>query len=156
MTGAGVGALHHAVVTTRDFEAAVAFFVDVLGMTRGTDAVLRGPGITRLVGLPEGATGRQVFLTGPGSAGQVEVVEWDQPGEPVRRRLVDPGLSLISFGVSPAAFEAVLDRARAAGVEVLAGPEVLDVPEYAPTRLVLLRGPEDIPVELMCAAEEAR
>lgn len=149
---AGVRDVHHTVLSVADLDAALAFFVDVLGMTPGESGTMAGAGFTDMLGLPAGETGRQVFLHGPSTSGQLELIEWATPGRENRREVRDLGLALISFGVSPTTFDGLLERCRAAGVRILGGPTVLDVPEYAPTRLVILEGPEGVPVELMAAA----
>ena len=151
---ATVREMHHVAINVSDIEASLRFYVGVLGLDLAVRATLRGAGITRLVGLPPDAEAKQAFVRGPRSVGQVELIEWGVPRRHVERTIADLGVSLISFGVTPEGFEALWQRCQDEGVEIVAGPEILQIPEFAPTKLLIVRDPDGVPVELMTPASE--
>lgn len=144
--------LHHVAISVRDLDRSLRFYGEVLGLQPAGRGTMHGEGITRLVGAPRGQMARQAFLRGEGSLGQVELVQWTPAAQGGARRITDLGLSLISFAVSPAGFESILERCRASGAEILGGPEVLDVADYPPTRLVIVADPDGNAVEFMAPA----
>ena len=146
--------MHHVAINVSDIEASLHFYVDVLGLELAVRATLHGRSITRLVGLPPGAQAKQAFVRGPRSVGQVELIEWSVPRRTVQRSIPDLGLSLISFGVPSDHFELLWQRCRDEGVEVVAGPEILNIAEFAATKLLVVLDPDGVPVELMSPATD--
>jgi catechol 2,3-dioxygenase-like lactoylglutathione lyase family enzyme len=151
--GVELRGLHHVAVSVSDLDRSLQFYVDLLGLEVAARGALRGSGITRLLHLPDDHEARQAFVKGSSSLGQIELIEWRPASLPAPRAIPALGLSLISFGLSPEGFDVMLRRCRDNAVEIVGGPEVLDVPDYPPTKLFIVVDPDRNPVEFMARAE---
>jgi len=126
-----IGGVDVPAVIVGDMERSLAFYRDLLGLRV---VEVKGDGSPwsaseqarwhayheRCVSLP-GARIQAVFLEAPDGS-HLELIEYRQPDLPTppRRSPAEPGTAVIPFSVTDSA--AVLDRLRAAGVEVIGGP----------------------------------
>jgi lactoylglutathione lyase len=112
-----IGQIHHVVVNVRDIDVSLPFYRDVLGLAYEGATEVGGPGIGRLVRIPEGSRGRNAFLSAGRGMGRVELVEWvggagaDYVNLP-RRNGASPGFALLSFLLREPALRGLYERLR--------------------------------------------
>lgn len=142
--------ISHVVVNTRDLDASVAYYRDVMGLS-----VLRVVGAVRQSGALYGLDGevecRSAMLKDPGSKFMVELIEWIDPlpEGPVRvRQANEVGLFRMAWSTTDcAADEAVV---RAAGSVPFAPTGTLSVGDHLPLLEVLFwPGPNGECLELI-------
>ena len=134
---------HHTAICVNDFDAAQAFFCDVVGMRLENAADRRDEeNLGRVVGLP-GAVIRWAMLERDGY--RLEMFKYFEPeGRDLNVRQSDRGITHIAFQVSDS--DAVYERVREAGYETYSPP--LDL-RGGVTRPFYLKGPEGIVVEFI-------
>lgn len=134
---------HHTALCVEDFEAARAFFTDLIGMRVEGEMDQRSePALGVVVGLP-GAVIRWAMLELQGY--RVELFKYYTPeGRRAGLRQCDRGLTHIAFQVTDA--DAAYERLRAAGVEAFSAPQDL---RGGRTRPFYAVGPEGIAVEFI-------
>lgn len=134
---------HHTAVSVQDFEAARAFFTDVIGMRVEAEMERRSePELGIVVGLP-GAVLRWAMLELFGY--RVELFKYYEPeGRAVPIRQCDRGLTHIAFQVNNT--DEVYARLRSAGYETFSAPQNL---RGGITRPFYAVGPEGIAVEFI-------
>lgn len=114
-------------LTVSSMEQSLGFYCDLLGFRR---AVELPPDAERErwdryheeVSRVSGARIKVVYLEAPDGATHLELIEYELPkaAPPPRRELYHPGTSIVALGVKGSA--GVVERLRAAGVEVLSDP----------------------------------
>lgn len=134
---------HHTAVCVNDFDAARAFFTDVIGMRLEGEMDQRGePALGVVVGLP-GALIRWAMLEFFGY--RIELFKYYEPvGRDIAIRQCDRGITHIAFQVNDT--DEVCRRIRAAGIETFSDPQDL---RGGLTRPMYVRGPEGIAVEFI-------
>ncbi|MCA0239539.1 MAG: VOC family protein [Proteobacteria bacterium] len=135
---------HHTALCVDDFEAARAFFTELIGMRVEGEMDQRGePELGLVVGLP-GALIRWAMLELQGY--RVELFKYYRPhdGRRIGLRQCDRALTHIAFQVSDA--DETYARLRAAGVETYSAPQNL---RGGRTRPFYAVGPEGIAVEFI-------
>ncbi|MFO1206484.1 MAG: VOC family protein [Burkholderiales bacterium] len=134
----------HVTLVVRDVEAAKRFF-GLLGFEHERSVVISGDVFARYMGVP-GISADHVTLVLAGAVPRCEVqlLRYQSPG-PVANPLIEDlsavGFNHICFAVEN--LESELTRLRAAGVETRN-----DMLDFHGRKLVFLRGPEGITVEL--------
>mgnify|MGYP001320502237 CR=1 FL=1 len=135
---------HHTALCVDDFDAARAFFTDLIGMRVEGEMDQRDePALGVVVGLP-GAVIRWAMLELQGY--RIELFKYYRPDDGRRAglRQCDRGLTHIAFQVSDA--DAAYARLRAAGCETFSAPQDL---RGGRTRPFYAVGPEGIAVEFI-------
>ena len=134
---------HHTAVSVNDYEAARAFFTDVIGMRVENEMDRRNePELGIVVGLP-GAVIRWSMLEFFGY--RVELFKYLEPeGRPVPIRQCDHGITHIAVQVTDT--DEVCRRVRAAGIQTFSDPQDL---RGGASRPMYVRGPEGIAVEFI-------
>lgn len=134
---------HHTAVSVADFEAARAFFTDVIGMRLEGEMDRRGEReLGVVVGLP-GAVIRWAMLELAGY--RIELFKYYEPeGKRIGIRQCDRGLTHIAFEVNDS--DAAYERIRAAGYDAVSAPQNL---RGGATRPFYAIGPEGIAVEFI-------
>ncbi len=143
----GLRRFHHAGVTVRDLDRALAFWERFLGVAAHRRNVLDGPPVARLVGYA-GARIERCWLHLPGGV-ELELVQYlDRDDEPYDEGTAHPGNVHLCV---------VVDEMRAAhahavscgAVPVGDGPIDLAAGPYAGGRVAYVRNPDGITVELL-------
>ncbi|MEM1444694.1 MAG: VOC family protein [Planctomycetota bacterium] len=133
-----VQGFHHAAIRAHDFDASVAFYTDVLGLTPK---------------LAWGPAGNRAIMLDAGKGDYLEIFE--RPDAPTTPTEPEPPLLHIAFRTN--ALEATLEAARAAGMEVTMERNDVDIanthaagglPAVVPVRIAFFRGPDGELVEL--------
>jgi lactoylglutathione lyase len=148
---ASVGEIHHVAVNVRDLEASIRFYGDGLGLRKTLDMPVGNPTTWRTMGLPEGTTGRSVFMQGPTRVGQLELLQWDLPvPEDTRpKRAGDPGPCVLSFSVSHDDIRAVYDRLRGMEVRCYTEPTTNILTNFGAVTLFFCEDPDGNQVEVI-------
>ena len=135
--------LHHTAVSVEDFDAALEFFCDIVGMRVEGEMKLRSEeGLGIVVGLP-GAKTRWAMLELQGK--RIELFRYYSPeGRSIEIRQCDRALTHIAFQVSDV--EAVSSRLRAMGYRAHSDPQSL---RGGASRPIYVIGPEGIVVEFV-------
>ena len=135
--------LHHTAVSVQDFDAALAFFVTVVGMRLEAEReLLSEENLGRVVGLP-GAKARWAMLELNGR--RIELFRYYSPeGKPIEIRQCDHGLTHIAFQVSD--IDEVCRRLRSMGHKPNADPQEL---RGGASRPMYINGPEGVVVEFV-------
>ena len=135
--------LHHTAVSVEDFDAALRFFCDIVGMRVEGEMKLRSEEkLGVVVGLP-GAKTRWAMLELYGK--RIELFRYYFPeGKPIKIRQCDRALTHIAFQVSDV--EAVCGRLRSLGYEPFSDPQSLRGGASHP---IYVSGPEGIVVEFV-------
>jgi catechol 2,3-dioxygenase-like lactoylglutathione lyase family enzyme len=153
-TGLVVGSGNYFSPIVTDLDAALAFYRDGLGLeVQGAPGDAdANPALRAMFGLPD-AQIRWAIARTPAVAGGVEIVEIaNAGGQPLERRLQDPGA--ISFVVTVRDLDGTLARLRKLGAPVVSiGGEPVTI--GAGTRIVIVRDPDGHFVELSQPAELA-
>ncbi len=133
-----VTGVHHAAVRAKDFDASVAFYTGVLGMTPR---------------LGWGQPGERAIMLDVGDGNHVEIFERpDAPATPP-----DPEPPLLHLALRTDALDALTEKARAAGMTVTMEPRGVDIantcsdgglPGTVPVRISFFRGPDGELIEL--------
>lgn len=117
--------IDHINIVVTDMERSVRFYTELLGLSRGFETTLEGEWVERVTGLP-GARAHCVFLETDDPTVRLELLQYLSPtGEnlPANRVPNTHGLRHLAFNLDDeAALRAVLERLRAAGVEVVSDP----------------------------------
>lgn len=153
-----VGELHHVVVSVRDMERSLAFYRDGLGLRQTLVSEVRGREVQDLLGLPEGMTGRTVYLQGPSRIGQIELIEWQpQVSDPTpAKRLEEPGIAVLSFPVAAEELAPMHAHLTSMGYPPRTEPHHAIVPGYGPIGAFLVPDPDGNLVELVSLPTEAQ
>ncbi len=136
--------MDHVSVVVDDFEAAIAFFVE-LGLELEGEAPIEGPSVDRLNGL-DGVRVTIAMLRTPDGHGRLELTKFHAPAA-IRSEPADAlgntlGIRSIMFAVDDV--DATVAGLRAHGAELVG-----DVVQYGDSyRLCYVRGPEGIIVAL--------
>lgn len=145
----GLRGIEHVGLTVPDLEAAIAFFVDVLGCEHIFDGGSHGPDpmMARRLGVVPETTMRYGFLrcrTGP----NLEVFEYAAPEQAARPpRNSDVGGHHLAFYVD--AMGPALDHLRAHGIEILGEPEHIEEGPATGSDWVYFRAPWGLQLELV-------
>ena len=134
---------HHTAVSVRDFDAALAFFRDVIGMRVEKHADRRSEeALGVIVGLP-GAVIRWAMLEL--NDYRFELFKYLEPqGRRIDIRQCDHAITHVAFQVSDT--DEVCRRVRAAGYRTYSDPQDL---RGGATRPVYVEGPEGVVVEFL-------
>jgi catechol 2,3-dioxygenase-like lactoylglutathione lyase family enzyme len=134
----------HVTIVVRDLEAAKRFF-GLLGFELDQSVVISGPVFSDYMGIPDiKADHVTLVLTGANPREEVQLLHYQVPDaepNPNIEVLDTIGFNHICFAVED--LESEVERLRAAGVETRN-----DVLKFHGRKLVFLRGPEGITVEL--------
>jgi catechol 2,3-dioxygenase-like lactoylglutathione lyase family enzyme len=100
-TAPRAGQLHHVVINVRNLDVSLAFYRDGLGLQYDGSVEVGSDAVSTLVRLPQGARGRNAFLSAGHGMGRVELVEWagssdrfDARADRPPRTGGDPGVAL--------------------------------------------------------------
>ena len=134
---------HHCGICVEDFDAALAFFSDIVGMQVEGEADHRDEqGLGIVVGLP-GAVIRWALLELNGF--RVELFRYyNKEGRTINIRQSDRGITHLGFEVNDT--DEVCRRIRAAGYDTFSEPQDL---RGGVTRPVYVHGPEGVVVEFL-------
>ena len=136
--------LDHVSIVVADLEAAIAFFVDRLGLEVVGRSPVEGEWADRVVGL-EGVRSEIAMVQTPDGHGRLELTRYDHP--PARGG--EPDAPSNTFGLRTVAFEVDDIRALVADLEAHGFGLVGHLENYADVyRLCYVRGPEGIVVML--------
>ncbi len=127
-TMAGLGC-HHIAVQTRDYEAAVAFYIEVMGMRQSVEF---------------SSGGRRIALLDIGDGSHLELFE-PLPGAPSPPPAA--GAAIFHFALATSDIENALERVRAAGSEITTELKTVDLGGLSVT-LAFFTGPSGEVVEL--------
>ena len=131
-----------------DYEAALAFYVDLLGLTPAFDMELPQGLIDPVVQTPAGTTSRMAFLVKPGSpVPAVELIGTDAESRHLDRGEGVPAYGLFSLGFEVEDLDQALEKISLANYEILAGPLDLDRSGLPARRAALVEGPNRIALE---------
>ncbi|MGX4695418.1 VOC family protein [Streptomyces sp. JNUCC 63] len=159
-TMAAVGEIHHVAVNVTDMEASLRFYRDGLGLRKTLEMPVGNPTTWRTMALPEGTTGKSVFLQGPTRIGQLELLQWDLPvpRDSRPKRAGDPGPCVLSFSVSHAEVHEVYQRLQDMGVHCYTEPTTNTLTNYGPVTLFFCEDPDGNQVEVIAlpTQEEVR
>jgi catechol 2,3-dioxygenase-like lactoylglutathione lyase family enzyme len=146
-----VGEIHHVALSVRDLEKSMEFYRDGLGLRKTLDMPVGNPTTWKTLRLPEGTTGRSVFLQGPTRIGQIELIQWDLPvpADSAPKRPGNPGICSLSFGASHADIHAVYERLIGMGVECYSEPTTNILTNYGPVTLFFALDPDGNDVEVI-------
>jgi len=142
-----VTSLFHTGLTVANLDRAVGFFRDVFGFeveeTTEADATF----IQRLTGVVTVRGARLAFVRAPGHT--LELLEYQEATESriVELRPSDPGFAHIAFVVE--GIDHLIAECRHAGYEPYQPILMLEDEKMRGTRVVYLRGPDNISVELI-------
>ena len=129
---ATIGRMHHVSIQTRDWDASLAFYGEVLGLPRTSNACL--------------ANGKQLVLFGSPASTRVELVS-PPPGEPPPMpEGGKPAIAHLAFEVED--LTAVLERIRSHGLRVLVEPTRIDT-EGLHATIAFFEGPNGESIELI-------
>ena len=136
----GGGGLHHVAIEASDFEASLRFYTEGLGFVER----LRFPEPGHTVALLDAGDGTYVELFSPTERGPAEA-GGPMPGGP----------ALFHFALRVGDCDAVTERARSAGAEVVEGPTTmtLEGDPPVPCRYSFVRGPSGESVEFIAVEE---
>lgn len=120
--------IDHVNIVVSDMERSVRFYQELLGLRRGFETTLEGEWVERVTGLP-GARAHCVFMETDDPTVRLELLQYLSPaGESieVNRRPNTGGLRHLAFNLdSGATLNAVLERLKRAGIEVVSEPVVV-------------------------------
>ena len=143
----------HTGFTVSSLEKSLAFWVDFLGFRHlYTWAFETSPFIEELVGVP-GAALRIAMVEGPGH--MIELLEYTSPGgrQTYKPRSCDVGSVHLGFYVEN--MDALLARVAGAGWRPIGNVQTVESGERAGLRLIYLRDPDGITIELLQLPEDA-
>ena len=134
----------HVTVAVRDLERAKAFF-GVLGFEVDKDVVIKGQRFADYMGV-DGVEADHVTLIMPDAEPRLEVqlLHYRHPDpalDPLIENLGKVGYNHVCFAVAD--LDALVEKARASGFETRG-----DILEFHSRKLVFLKGPEGVTVEL--------
>jgi catechol 2,3-dioxygenase-like lactoylglutathione lyase family enzyme len=143
----------HTGLTVTSLDRAIGFFRDVLGFDVDEPIEADAAFIERLTGVvtPRGA--RLTFVKGPGHTFELLEYSAPAPGRGDGLRPCDPGFAHITFTVE--GIDALVAACGRAGYAPYRPIVTLDDPAMRGTRVVYLRGPDNISVELIEWAKPA-
>jgi catechol 2,3-dioxygenase-like lactoylglutathione lyase family enzyme len=129
-------------LAVRSTQAALAFFVDMLGLHVWMDFEVSGAGRNSFLAMPPENLSRNVFLVGDDLFGKIALFE------PLNFRMPDRGLDGVAPNVGYLAMsfvvpdlERVAHRCRAAQIEIFSETSEIDLPAFGPRRSMLVRAP---------------
>ena len=144
-----VSRIDHVGITTSDFERALGFYRDLLGLRVLGDGLHAGPEIAALLGLE--SVELRIADLDSGDGRIVELIEYVRPkGTPVAYRSYDSAITHIAFTVDDLA--AVRERLLTAGVTVLSRhPVTIREPDSAfdGATCLYLQDPDGVILELV-------
>ena len=136
-------------VRSHDMAASTAFYMG-LGYEVWYDQ--KTDGIEGFLHLPEGTTLHNVNFHMPARSrnGRVELAAYlGFPGVSVADRAVPPNIGIMSITFESDDFDRDTEMIEAAGGAPVAGPELVEVVPYGPTRLAVYLGPDGEAIELV-------
>jgi catechol 2,3-dioxygenase-like lactoylglutathione lyase family enzyme len=151
--------IDHINIVVTDMERSVRFYSELLGLRRGFETTLEGEWVERVTGLP-GARAHCVFLETDDPTVRLELLQYLSPtGQCIEaNRLPNTqGLRHLAFTLEDlATLNAVLERLRAAGVEVVSDPVVVPfrVANLGRKRLCYFYDPDGTVLELAAYAAD--
>src|SRR5690242_286648 len=137
----------HTGLTVANLDRAIGFFRDVLGFQVEGPLAADAPFIERLTGVVTSRGARLAFIKGPGHT--FELLEYIGPTEERAKGLrpCDPGFAHITFTVE--GIDALAAACGRAGYAPYRPIVTLDDETMRGSRVVYLRGPDNISVELI-------
>ncbi|WP_077798298.1 VOC family protein [Streptomyces sp. JHA26] len=142
-----VVAPHHIGIHVTSVDAALPFFVDVLGLELAFRWAPRAPYLGTLLADPE-YTMEAAVLRVAGSTFAVELVHFGHVSvQAAEARHAAPGTAHLALAVSDV--DAMCRRVREAGFELLSDPVVPTIGPIRGGKVVLVLGPEGVRVELI-------
>lgn len=131
MSNSNIHGFHHVAIRVRDFDRSLAFYTELLGMTRKIEW---------------GEAPSRAIMLNMGDGGILEMFE--RPEEPVS----EDHPYLLHFCLRCSDVDGVIQRVRNAGCEVTVEPKDVDIPSRptgpTPVRLAFFKGPDGEVVEL--------
>lgn len=146
MSGGRLTGLAHAGIQVADAERSIAFY-ERLGLSVASRLTNGRPYIQRLVGYP-GVTLEVVMMAIPGSSTRLEILEYrGVEGTPIDPATANPGTGHVCFFVEE--LDEMYERLLAEGVDFVSPPQIPDVGPNEGGRVVYLKDPDEIRVELL-------
>lgn len=137
----------HIGVQVRDVERSARFYEDALGFELLARFSKSEPYVQRVVGYP-GVTLEIAMLAIPGTEVQLEILEYrGAGGSPVDPATANPGTAHLSLFVDD--LGVLYERLAPAGVEFVSPPETATAGPLEGQRLVYMKDPDGIRVELV-------
>jgi catechol 2,3-dioxygenase-like lactoylglutathione lyase family enzyme len=148
---AAVGEVHHVAVNVRDLEASIRFYAEGLGLRKTLDMPVGNPTTWRTMQLPDGTTGRSVFMQGPTRVGQLELLQWDLPVNEDNRpkRAGDLGPVVLSFSARHSEIHEIYERLVSMGVRCYTEPSTNVLTNYGPITVFFCEDPDGNQVEVI-------
>ncbi|MGD0289259.1 MAG: VOC family protein [Candidatus Binataceae bacterium] len=145
-----LGPVAHIGITVRDMNAALAFYVDVLGMEKLGEATFSGEEASRLTRLP-GTILRAVYLRGGKQikGPPLELLHFVEPATDAAKAYAgvsNPGITEVAFWVDD--IEKAYADLRAKGVEFYSPPQLFQFAGYK-AKAVYFWGPDGTTLELI-------
>lgn len=138
--------IHHVGITVSDLARSLDFYAALLEGERLGPFVRSGPRIDAVTGYP-GVVVHQAFVRAQDGATMVELLQYENGSDTV----LDPDnghVGAAHVAITVTGLEAVLERLRTAGAEVLSEPIVASAP-MAGHRCVYVLDPDRVRVELV-------
>lgn len=146
MTAPGLVGLSHAGIQVADAERSIRFY-ERLGLTLAARWTNARPYLQELVGYP-GVSLDVAVMAIPGSEAVFEILEYrGVEGDPVDPATANPGTGHVCFLVED--LDGLYEVLREQGVEFVSAPQVPDVGPNLGGRVVYLKDPDGIRVELL-------
>lgn len=146
-----VGEVHHVAVSVADLDAAIRFYGEGLGLRKTLDMPVGGEHTWKTMDLPEGTTGRSVFMQGPTRIGQLELVQWHVPrrADDRPKRVGDLGPFALSFPCGHGEIAALHQRLVSMGVTCYTPPTTNVLTNYGPITVFFCEDPDGNLVEVI-------
>lgn len=151
--------IDHINIVVSDMERSIRFYAELLGLHRGFETTLEGEWVERVTGLT-GARAHCVFMETDDPTVRLELLQYLSPsGEGLAANRIPntPGLRHLAFNLDDeTTLNAVLDRLRVAGVEVVSDPVVVPfrVANLGRKRLCYFYDPDGTVLELAAYGDD--
>lgn len=140
--------LDHVAITASDIEQSIIFYRDILHLELIAD--FETEELSTFFHVPNVKVRSVIFKKGKRAKGMVELLYFSSPGgnpDPPIRKPFDPGLWMLSFEVDD--IQEAYRELSEKRVEFTNPPSQLNVPGLGVYKVVLMKGPDGVLVELL-------
>ncbi|MGN6188188.1 MAG: VOC family protein [Conexibacter sp.] len=149
-----VTGFEHVGIQVRDVERSARFYEQHLGFERYARVARSEPYVQRVVGYHPDVTLEIAMLRIPGTSVELEIIEYrGVDGTPIDPAPANPGTAHFSLFVDD--LDGMYERMSAAGVEFVSAVQTSDAGPLKGGKVVYLKDPDDIRVELVQLPEGA-
>lgn len=147
-----ISEIHHVAMAVRDLDRSVNWYLTALGYRATLRMNVGDPTLWRMLGLPEGTTGRSVFVQGPTRLGQIELIQWN--GDPLEDRpdgpgALRPGPFLLAVETTKPELDAAFERVVELGEPIMTEPADAELDNYGIIRSFVACDPDGTLVEFV-------